>query len=60
MREAGAVRETFPGSEDPEDEEEEELAKRLFGAVGEYFGLSVPRREIELGLLPAVHLPSPV
>lgn len=59
MREAGAVRETFPGCEDPEDEDGE-LAKRLFGAVGEYFGLSVPRREIELGLLPAVRLPSPV
>ncbi len=59
MRRAGAVRDTFPGCEDPEDEDEE-LAVRLFGAVGEYFGLSLPRREIEQGLLPAVHLPSPV
>ncbi|MGW3202112.1 hypothetical protein ACWDBD_47955 [Streptomyces sp. NPDC001118] len=59
MRRAGAVRDTFPGCEDPEDEAEE-LAKRLFAAVGEHLGLSLPRREIELGLLPAVHLPSPV
>lgn len=59
MRRAGAVRDTFPGCEDP-DEEDEELAKRLFAAVGEHLGLSLPRREIELGLLPAVHLPSPV
>ncbi|EYT83172.1 hypothetical protein CF54_08915 [Streptomyces sp. Tu 6176] len=59
MRRAGAVRDTFPGCEDPEDEAEE-LAKRLFAAVGEELGLSLPRREIELGLLPAVHLPSPV
>ncbi len=58
MREAGAVRDTFPGCEDPEDEEE--LAVRLFGAVGGHLGLSLPRREIEWGLLPAVHLPSPV
>ncbi|MER6565705.1 hypothetical protein ABT288_05830 [Streptomyces sp. NPDC001093] len=61
MRQAGAVRETFPGCEDPEDEDEdEELARRLFGAVGEHLGLSLPRREIEQGLLPAVHLPSPL
>ncbi|OLZ65593.1 hypothetical protein AV521_31635 [Streptomyces sp. IMTB 2501] len=59
MRRAGAVRDTFPGCGDPEDEDEE-LAKRLFAAVGEHLGLSLPRREIELGLLPAVHLPSPV
>ncbi|GGX98430.1 hypothetical protein [Streptomyces anandii] len=59
MRRAGAVRDTFPGCDDPEDEDEE-LAKRLFAAVGEHLGLSLPRREIELGLLPAVHLPSPV
>ncbi|MGW2648353.1 hypothetical protein ACWC2T_26305 [Streptomyces sp. NPDC001393] len=59
MRRAGAVRETFPGCEDPEDEDEE-LARRLFGAVGEHLGLSLPRREIEQGLLPAVHLPSPL
>ncbi|MFE8946113.1 hypothetical protein [Streptomyces sp. NPDC007856] len=59
MRRAGAVRETFPGCEDPEDEDEE-LARRLFGAVGEQLGLSLPRREIEQGLLPAVHLPSPL
>ncbi|TWV45969.1 hypothetical protein FRZ03_15205 [Streptomyces misionensis] len=58
VRRAGAVRDTFPGCEDPEDEEEE-LARRLFGAVGEHLGLSLPRREIEQGLLPAVHLPSP-
>lgn len=56
---AGAVRATFPGCEDAEDEEEE-LARRLFTAVGERLGLSLPRREIEQGLLPAVHLPSPV
>lgn len=67
MRRAGAVRDTFPGCENPEDEGEdegegveEELAKRLFAAVGGHLGLSLPRREIELGLLPAVHLPSPV
>ncbi|WP_406134870.1 hypothetical protein [Streptomyces sp. NBC_01089] len=59
MRTAGAVRDTFPGCDDPEDEDEE-LAKRLFTAVGDALGLSLPRREIELGLLPAVHLPSPV
>ncbi|AEW98268.1 hypothetical protein [Streptantibioticus cattleyicolor] len=59
MRRAGAVRATFPGCEDPEDEDEE-LARRLFGAVGEHLGLSLPRREIERGLLPAVHLPSPL
>ncbi|MFJ5288515.1 hypothetical protein [Streptomyces sp. NPDC088348] len=59
VRRAGAVRDTFPGCEDPEGEDEE-LAKRLFAAVGEHLGLSLPRREIELGLLPAVHLPSPV
>ncbi|MER7985334.1 hypothetical protein ABTY53_06990 [Streptomyces noursei] len=59
MRQAGAVRDTFPGCEDPEDEDEE-LARRLFGAVGERLGLSLPRREIEQGLLPAVHLPSPL
>ncbi|MGW4519265.1 hypothetical protein ACWEO4_47205 [Streptomyces sp. NPDC004393] len=59
MRRAGAVRNIFPGCEDPEDEDAE-LAKRLFAAVGEHLGLSLPRREIELGLLPAVHLPSPV
>ncbi|WP_235217313.1 hypothetical protein [Streptomyces noursei] len=58
MRRAGAVRATFPGCEDPEDEDEE-LARRLFGAVGEHLGLSLPRREIEQGLLPAVLLPSP-
>ncbi|MGW5123564.1 hypothetical protein ACWEQ7_05785 [Streptomyces sp. NPDC004069] len=58
MRRAGAVRDTFPGCED--EDEDEELAKRLFAAVGEHLGLSLPRREIELGLLPAVHLPSPV
>ncbi|WP_030912571.1 hypothetical protein [Streptomyces sp. NRRL F-5126] len=62
MREAGAVRATFPGCEDPDDPwgEEEELAKRLFEAVGQHLGLSLPRREIEKGLLPAVHLPSPL
>lgn len=62
MRRAGAVRDTFPGCEDPEnpEDQDEELAKRLFVAVGEHLGLSLPRREIELGLLPAVHLPSPV
>jgi hypothetical protein len=59
LRRAGAVRDMFPGCEDPEDEEEE-LARRLFEAVGEHLGLSLPRREIEQGLLPAVHLPSPV
>lgn len=59
MRQAGAVWDTFPGCEDPEDEDEE-LARRLFGAVGEHLGLSLPRREIERGLLPAVHLPSPL
>ncbi|MER6026222.1 hypothetical protein [Streptomyces sp. NPDC001851] len=59
MRRAGAVRDTFPGCEDPEGEDEE-LAKRLFAAVGEHLGLWLPRREIELGLLSAVHLPSPV
>ncbi|TDC64831.1 hypothetical protein E1200_19565 [Actinomadura sp. GC306] len=59
MRQAGAVRETFPGCEDPLDEDEE-LARRLFRAVGEHLGLSLPRREIEQGLLPAVHLPSPL
>jgi hypothetical protein len=59
IRRAGAVRDTFPGCEDPEDEEEE-LARRLFGAVSEQLGLSLPRQEIEQGLLPAVHLPSPV
>lgn len=59
MRQAGAVRETFPGCEDPEDEDEE-LASRLFRAVGECLGLSLPRRDIERGLLPAVHLPSPL
>ncbi|MGH3239512.1 MAG: hypothetical protein ACRDNL_03975 [Spirillospora sp.] len=58
MRQAGAVRDTFPGCEDPEDEDGE-LARRLFRAVGEHLGLSLPRREIEQGLLPAVHLPSP-
>ncbi|MGW2364535.1 hypothetical protein ACWCZ5_02970 [Streptomyces sp. NPDC001667] len=57
MRRARAVRDAFPGCEDPEDEE---LARRLFGAVGEHLGLSLPRREIEQGLLPAVHLPSPL
>lgn len=57
MRRAGAVRDTFPGCEDPEDEE---LARRLFRAVGEHLGPSLPRREIEQGLLPAVHLPSPL
>ncbi|MET8721555.1 hypothetical protein [Streptomyces misionensis] len=59
LRQAGAVRATFPGCEDAEDEDEE-LARRLFTAVGEHLGLSLPRREIEQGLLPAVHLPSPV
>ncbi|MFC6879607.1 MULTISPECIES: hypothetical protein [Actinomadura] len=59
MRQAGAVRDTFPGCADPEDENEE-LARRLFRAVGEHLGLSLPRREIEQGLLPAVHLPSPL
>ncbi|MFF8592071.1 hypothetical protein ACF061_11590 [Streptomyces sp. NPDC015220] len=59
MRRAGAVRDTFPGCEDREDEEEDS-ARRLFGAVGEHLGLSLPRREIEQGLLPAVHLPSPL
>ncbi|MEU5418270.1 hypothetical protein ACFY1P_04125 [Streptomyces sp. NPDC001407] len=59
MRRARAVRDAFPGCEDPEDEDEE-LARRLFGAVGEHLGLSLPRREIEQGLLPAVHLPSPL
>lgn len=59
MRQAGAVRATFPGCEDAEDEDEE-LARRLCTAVGEHLGLSLPRREIEQGLLPAVHLPSPV
>ncbi|MFB6604774.1 hypothetical protein ACFCXR_09995 [Streptomyces noursei] len=58
MHRAGAVRATFPGCEDPEDEDEEQ-ARRLFGAVGEHLGLSLPRREIEQGLLPAVLLPSP-
>lgn len=59
MRQAGAVWAPFPVCEDAEDEEEE-LARRLFTAVGEHLGLSLPRREIEQGLLPAVHLPSPV
>ncbi|MFY4717329.1 hypothetical protein [Streptomyces sp. LaBMicrA B280] len=54
MRQAGAVRATFPGCED------EELARRLFTAVGEHLGLSLARREIERGLLSALHLPSPV
>ncbi|WP_234430526.1 hypothetical protein [Streptomyces sp. NRRL F-4489] len=43
MRRAGAVREAFPGCEDPEGQEEE-LARRLFGSVGEHLGLSLPRR----------------
>jgi hypothetical protein len=59
MRQAGGVRDTFPGCEDSEDEDEE-LARRLFRAVGEHLGLSLPRREIEQGLLPAVRLPSPL
>ncbi|MET9364539.1 hypothetical protein ABZX93_26970 [Streptomyces sp. NPDC006632] len=59
MRRAGALRGTFPGCADPGDEDEE-FAKQLFAAVGEHLGLSLPRREIELGPLPAVHLPSPV
>jgi hypothetical protein len=59
MRRARAVRDTFPGCEDPEDEDEE-LARRLFGAMGRHLGLSLPRREIERGLLPAVRLPSPM
>nr|WP_244211568.1 hypothetical protein [Streptomyces antibioticus] len=52
MRQAGAVRATFPGCEDAETEDEE-LARRLFTAVCEHLGLSLPPREIELGLLPA-------
>lgn len=61
LREAGAVWDTFPGVEDPDDPwaEEEELARRLFGAVGEHLGLSLPRRQIEKGLLPTVVLSSP-
>ncbi|MET7433080.1 hypothetical protein ABZT16_29575 [Streptomyces flaveolus] len=52
MRQAGAVRATFPGCEDAETEDEE-LVRRLFTAVCEHLGLSLPPREIELGLLPA-------
>ncbi|MDX3074132.1 hypothetical protein [Streptomyces sp. MI02-7b] len=60
LRGAGAVWDTFPGVEDPDDPwAEEELARRLFGAVGDRLGLSLPRREIEKGLLPAVVLTSP-
>lgn len=37
MRQAGAVRDTFPGCGDPEDEDQE-LAKRLSRSVGEHPG----------------------
>ncbi|MGQ4511664.1 hypothetical protein [Streptomyces sp. DW26H14] len=61
MRRGGAVRDASPGREGRDDPwgDEEELARRLFGAVGEHLGLSLPRREIEGGLLPAVVLSSP-
>ncbi|MCA1222391.1 hypothetical protein [Streptomyces sp. 8L] len=61
MRRGGAVRDASPGREGRDDPwgDEEELARRLFGAVGGHLGLSLPRQEIEKGLLPAVLLPSP-